>query len=46
MHELHESALDCMPKIASVAATFFHKALAISVEKGLLIAQINKEVDE
>ena len=42
MHQLHESALECMPKIGSVAAIFFHKARAISIEKQKLIKTINE----
>lgn len=40
MHDLHESALECMPQISAAATTFFHKARSISIDKKKLIDAI------
>ncbi len=42
MHELHESALGCMPRIGALAAEFFHKVRAISIDMKTFIDEIKE----
>ncbi len=43
MHDLHQSALECMPRIGILAKEFFLKARAISVDMKKLMDKIKEE---